>query len=165
MPKFADIIAAVRTELGTNVLKDVNRVKPIARRTKVPELNGDIDILLRPRGVSPITNVDGAGRTDMRMRRILEVIPRLRWAIDEMTEDKNFLLDVNGFLALEDKIIDRLELFQPTNKAGTAFLTYEPMRFIGTGDLDKDIKPDGKWGISTLLYEVCYVQDLDQTRQ
>lgn len=165
MPKFSAIIAAVRTELATNVLSDLNRVIPLARRKTTPKLTGDQDILLRVKGANLQPGVEGGGRHYMPMRRILEVIPRSRKGTDEVGKDTNWLLEeLDGFLALEDKIINRLELFMPTSRDSATHLTIEPMRFLGTVDPDKDIDPDGKWGASVLQYEVIYQQDLDVTR-
>lgn len=166
MAKFADILNAIRLELvRLNVVQDINRVILCARRN-VPKLTGDKDIVLRVNGTQVLTSVEGEGRFYTKLRRIIEVIPRCRLAQDEAGKDNGWLTDeALGFLTLEESVFDALQLFQPTNTDTSEFLTIEPMRWVSSGNPDKDPSPDGTWGSETMLLEIVYQAVLEQDRQ
>lgn len=164
MAKFADIITAIRNDLVTGgVLDDINRIIPCARR-KVPKLTGDKDIILRVSSSQVLVSVEGQGRDHMKMRRILEIIPRSRMAQDEVGKDTNWLgNEALGHLAFEDAIIDRLQLFHPRLTDASGYRTVEPMRLVGMMAPDKDVDPDGTWGATVQNWEVVYWQTCSPT--
>lgn len=167
MAKFSDILQAIRNEIvRLRVIDDINRIIPCARRTKVPKLTGEKDIILRVGNTQIVPSVEGQGRGYTRLRRIIEVIPRCRSALDEVGKDTVWLMDETlGFFNFEEALLDAVQLFQPTNIAETEFLADEPMRIVGFGIPDKDVDPDGKWGSETMMLEVFYKANLDQSRQ
>ncbi len=167
MAKFADILQAIRKEIvRLRVLDDIDRVILVARRTAVPNLVAEKDILIRVNPTQVITSVEGQGRHYTRIRRMIEVIPRVRLALDEVGRDANWLMNEElGIIAFEDAIIDALQLFQPMNIAETAFLNDEPMRLVNMTIPEKQNEPNNKWGSSTMLWEICYQAELDQARQ
>lgn len=167
MAKFGDILNSIRNEIvRLKVIEDINRVIPCARRTKVPKLTGDRDIILRVGSTQKIPSTEGQGRFYIRLRRIIEVIPRCRSALDEVGKDTIWLTDESlGFFAFEEAVMDAVELFQPMNVEETAFLVDEPMRIVGFGIPDKDVDPDGKWGSETMMVETIYQAPLTQSRQ
>jgi hypothetical protein len=167
MAKFADILQAIRKEIvRLRVIEDIDRVILVARRTTVPNLVGDKDILIRVNPTQVVTSVEGEGRYFTKIRRLIEVIPRVRLALDEVGRDANWLMNEElGIIAFEDAIIDALQLFQPTNTAEDAFLIVEPMRLVSMTIPEKANEPNSKWGSSVQSWEIMYQQDLDQSRQ
>ena len=124
-------------------------------------------IVIRPRVPSPIEGpVSSAGRVQGMKRRVLEVVCRTRLGMDTVDRDDNFLLRADdGHFALEDAVYDALEIFEPTDSTGNV-LSAEPMRSLpDDGESQKSEPLDPQWGESVLLFEVKYLQALDQSRQ
>lgn len=167
MAKFADILQAIRKEIvRLRVVEDINRIMLVARRTAVPNLVGDKDIIIRVNPTQVMVSVEGEGRFFTKLRRLIEVIPRVRTALDPVGRDDDWLTDESlGFLAFEDAVIDALQLFQPMNIDETAFLIIEPMRLVSVSNPDKPNEPNSKWGSSVQSWEIVYQAELDQSRQ
>lgn len=175
MAKFADILQAIRKEIvRLRVIDDIDRVILVARRTTVPNLVAEKDILIRVNPTQVVTSVEGQGRHYTKIRRMIEVIPRVRLSLDEVGRDEQWLVNEElGIIAFEDAIIDALQLFQPPNTTGAndpaadgaAYLNSEPMRLVSITIPEKSNEPNSKWGSSTMLWEIMYQQVLDQSRQ
>lgn len=164
---FIDVLESIQSRLVGNVIADIGRVILCARRKNIPHLDGDADILLRPKGMMAVDTVRiGTGRNYMMIRRMLEVIPRTRAAgLDQAGKDRVWLTkEAVGHIAFEDLIVNWLEQYQDENlfdsDGGPAM--FLPMRLIDSTDPDRDLDPDNKWGSSILRFEVSYRQDMNR---
>jgi hypothetical protein len=167
MPRFADILQAITTQLVTaKVVPDASRIKVTVRDPRdVPFNDSELDILLRVRGFDvDQQQYEGAGRYFCRVNRTLEIIPRTRDAKDAVDEDLAWVTEETfGHLAAEDAIYTALvEPFWPTAADGVTLLTITPIYLTGCGDPVRKIRGAGSvdwtWGYSSLRWMIPYQQ-------
>lgn len=139
---------------------DRSRIR-ITTKSKVPNLAGDRDIILRPGAGTPDgAAVLGGGRITTFERRTLNVTLRTRNALDQVASDSNWLLDDDGHLAFEDQVIDALQINYPIVSQLAVYK--EPMRYMGVSEPRTN---ENKWGESIVQFEIKYLRSLDQSRQ
>lgn len=129
-----------------------------------PELTqSKLIVMLRPRGETPVRNVqESGGRVDRRVRRKLGVLIYTQLDLDEVGRASSSLTDATfGHLVAEDDVVDALDTFQPVDLNGNA-LTYEPVAWLGVGEPRRN---DGGWSRSVLEFDVPYLRNLDQSMQ
>lgn len=164
---FVKILFKLRRELG-KVAGGEGNVRVLARRGKVPNLTGELDILLRPKGFGVDPNaVAAAGRNFTPLRRVVGITIRTRNAEDEVASDLSWLTKTDvGHLLIEEKVANVVQLFFPTDddtREGTP-LCIEPPRIINSMEPERNMQSaDGKWGESELLLEVIYDAGLQTT--
>src|SRR3990172_8020876 len=143
-------------------LTDTAQIFWIARN-KIPHFLGPWDILLRPRrGFSIQDNSDGGGKWDTRIRRIIDVALRVQLATDETARDVEWLFADDGYFALEESVIDALQMFEPTDAQGNILLA-EPMRLLEGIEPAREQGNEVLWGDGTLAFEIVYTMNLDTT--
>jgi hypothetical protein len=129
----------------------------------VPHFDADQDVLIYPqRFTSDQAQADHAGRIDTRVVRMVHIILRTRMELDESNRQVSILTTPSlGHFALEDAILDALQIFFPLDSNGNQ-LTYEPMR-VYTGEPPKlELPKHPGWGNSILTFEVGEMMPLTQ---
>lgn len=175
MATIRKILLELRKEL-LKVVQDEKRVTIVAQRppNHTPTLSAGRDILIRPRGfVVDQNTVAAAGRAYTPIRRQIELILRSTRSTDTVNADRKFLTEEGiGQVEFEDQVFDVIQMWQGNVESvvdGDPLLLVgegEPVRVVSGGDAARDfVSPDGKWGASTIVIEVMYRQELDQTRQ
>jgi hypothetical protein len=169
MATIREIVLGLREALLA-VQPDMRRIYVVGRRpnNKLPNLVGDRDILIRPRGFT-VGDVAGAGRSNTIMRRLVDIVLRDRLMVDQSEHDLQWLTkEAVGHLAYEDRVIDALQMWLG-NAADNELLLVgegEPARLVAGSDAERDFQAaDGKWGASVLTLEVVYRQELNQDVQ
>jgi hypothetical protein len=158
-----DIAPLITTRLAAATSINRERIFWIARLNPVPHFTGQADILLRPRRKLALQdNVDGGGKWDTRVTRILDVIPRVQYAVDPAASDYEWLFASGGYITLEEEIVDALQMFMPTDSTGN-ILVAEPMRLVTADDPLKEAGNEVVWGSGVLGFEMVYTMDLDTT--
>lgn len=156
---FGDILAAMRDQLvADEVVTDASQVKFIARAyQELPKVQGDFDILLRPRGMSPDqANVQGGGRDSTFLTRYVDVTIRLRENLDAIDSDEAFFTrETAGFFAVEDLVLDSLHMLHPEDANTGDVLTHEPIRLATETDPSRS-PADYGWGEASMIFEVKY---------
>lgn len=160
-----DITLDVRLWLISETGLDATRVFiSVLSPEDTPVYGAPQDIILSWKAEEPDEGIiDGAGRYDNRRKRTLEVTCRTRLALDPGNQDHSRLTDESlGHFALEDSIVDALELYQP-GEGDTIDVLAAPLR-VGRLTEPKRRRGDGHWVYSTFTVSVEYRRDLDITR-
>lgn len=158
---FTEILLAVRAYLVSETGLDDTRVFVSALGADdVPRFSATQDLILRPQGEEPLAGiVDGSGRYDRRTRRSFEAIVRTRVLLDQSGRDSVRLTDASlGHLALEDAVVDALELYHLADSAGDALAA--PLR-VGRLTGPQRLRDDRTWVWSAFTVEVEHRRDLD----
>jgi len=148
------------TVLGDPFLTNPNLILIVMREdADVAHFQADQQILLRPGkfiALEPI--IRGAGRTDARVRRLLEVFLRVRRLADTGDADQTWAMDNALGLAyfdLEESILNALEQFSAYDSNGNALLG-EPMRIWQGAEGLRPAGKGGGWGFGRLTFEIVY---------
>lgn len=142
-----------------------NRVLVLGRRQKTPTFNSPSDILLRSTPPVPLPEwQSGSGRIASVIRRVLTATLRVRSTLDRSDRDELWLTGASGMYALEDSLMNALEMYIPADASGN-FLVYEPLRLVPTNEEENRSETDPAWGQSVLSFSVFYASDLDQSEQ
>lgn len=166
---ISTILVAIRAQLAgwTPIGIDISRIRPSTiadtQHTDAPK-----EILLVPESERKDPKTLGAGRTELRMRRYLNVVLRTRCGLDPGNEDTQWLTNAStdplveslGHFAVEDAIVDSMFLFQPEDALGNA-LTYEPIIFMAVERPTRthaDRASD--YGYSYIRFDVPYIRTL-----
>lgn len=161
------VLQRIKDKITTDLLLGPNDVAiPSERvlltiRGKVPKLQGDSDIVIRPRGLKVRREVtDYGGRHDTRINRRIEIICRTRLELDPVNSDEVFLLDSElGHIAFEELVIDCLQdaLLTESDDSDNAILCCGMLLEEG-----QDTRPDAEasrgagWGETSLFFSVEY---------
>lgn len=135
---------------------------------------GDRDILLDPTSERRDPTSEGSGRVEARVIRRLRVRIRTRMNLDENFRSVAWLQGAAaengqsvtlGHLALEDAVIDALDLFQAVDGSQNA-LMHRPMVYDGTpGPQKRGIDAESGYGYSDIWFDVPYIRLLTQSMQ
>lgn len=124
--------------------------------------NADQLVLLHLGGFRTVQGMED--RIDQRLYRMLDVICHTRMVLDEVARGEVQLLqDDTGHLALEDKVIDAIHKFQPTDGDGNA-LTFEPI-WLDMGREPRKLPKEKGWVKSAIPFTIPIEQDDDQSFQ
>lgn len=162
---FGTILLSLKARLMRKLNFPTERVLIVARQV-VPHLQGMQDVLLWiSGGIALQAYSDGAGGYDTRVRRIVHVIPRVNSNRDVKSSDEIWLTASDGILALEDAILNALQVKTPFDSQSNA-LTDEPVRLINSELPQKEAQgirdaASGQWGFSTMAFEVVWMPVLD----
>lgn len=150
------ILLAVRERLVVKQVLGAPQILFVAQ-DRVPRFVGKRDLLLWPGRFQPGSQgYDGQGRDARRVIRNLAVIPRVQQSLDQAGRAEEWLLDDDGYFALEERVLDALDMFLPENEDGTMALLVEPMRIWEGAQPVKGHDP--KWGKAALQFEIQYFQ-------
>lgn len=161
------VLDAVKDWLVAQLGLPATRVLKVARDPRlVPHLNGDQDILLRPRGFTPVAA--NRGRDDCRIHRRLSVVIRSRLELDEADQDEKWLEHATGgAVVFEEDVLDALQGWLPED-ANLSTLFFEPVFVLQGLDPDREIRSGKKmpdWGEVELVFALPIRLPLTQTRQ
>ncbi len=163
---LTDIVLAFRNHVATTLALSPNII-PIVVRKDVPNLNGDRDIIIRVRNFT--ADQSHTGRYDLRIRRLIDVTLRYRYAGDQVGNDLRWLTaEATGFLEFENAVLSAAHLFEPMDTPGNGLpLMVQPMRILNGSDPTKEVKSaDGvTWGEETLTIEIIFDQPVEQSIQ
>lgn len=169
MATTRQIVMALRDRLARTF---GDHVYVIAKRpsNRIPNLVGNRDILIRPRGFDALEPTVGAsGRANTPIRRKFDVVLRSRLATDQVQHDLKWLTDEGtGHLDFEDAVFDALQMWMGNAETGDELLVGdgEPVRVVAGGDAERMYdSPDGRWGASVLVLDLTYRMDLNQEVQ
>ena len=134
----------------------------ISIRKKVPHLQADSDIIIKPRGLKVRKEVtDMAGRWDTRIERRIEVRCRSRLALDDPASDETFLLDETlGHITLEELVCDCLqEALLTENDDSDNLILCCPMLLEDGQDTapDTEASRGADWGETSLFFNLQYM--------
>src|SRR5678816_683015 len=135
----------------------------IASGSQIPNFTAPADIILQVRQFTPYQPaVEGGGRWDTRITRIIDITGRVQLAVDPAFKDDEWLFGDNGYLALEEEIVAALQIFTPVDSSQNALLA-EPCRFVQGQSPFKEQGNEVLWGHGTIGLEVYYTLDMDTT--
>ncbi len=158
---FGTVLLAIQAKIIVQTGLDPSAV-PITKRDQLPQFIADKMVILRVMGETPDAEViRGSGRIANRRYRKVRIIVRTRFYVDESDRDTVWMTDpALGHLALEDQVIDALEVVWIEDASSNA-LTFEPCR-CGSVSEPKDIggSKDKGWGESFIELTVPYWRKL-----
>jgi hypothetical protein len=165
MATTRQIVMALRDRLARTF---GDHVYVIAKRpsNRIPNLVGNRDILIRPRGFDTVgETVVAAGRSNTPIRRKFDIVLRSRLAIDSVQQDLKWLEEQFDF---EGAVFDALQMWMGNPETGEELLVGEgePSRVVAGSDPERMYdSPDGRWGASVLVLDLTYRMDLNQEVQ
>lgn len=161
---FGTVVLAIRQQIIDFGVLPTDQVHIVTRRI-IPHSMGQWDVLIRPGALySDLSVIASGGRFDTRVRRRLHVTVRTRLALDQTSDDIDWLLDLaEGHIPHEEAVNDAIHGLFPTDNAHNV-LTYEPVKLLAASEPDPD-HSDASWGQSVLDYDVPYIMALDQARE
>lgn len=157
--KIQNIAAAIKTHLMTEL--DLPSVRVIWwARNKIENNQGDKTLFLRLRRMADLGDGwDGAGTTDTRVARILDIGIRSRFETDKTSDEKWMFHDDHGYFVLEADVLTAMVSFLPMDSAGNA-LTAQPISLVGAQEASKF--PDAlQWGEGMLSFRIVHELDLN----
>jgi hypothetical protein len=159
---FGAILLAAQAQLVAFGVVPKDRCFIVGRDPKkVEHWQALADVLIRPGGFTPDQGrVGGGGRLDSGVHREMLVYVRQRLDRDQADQDIHWLTDSDGFLALEEAVVNYLQIIIPADVAGNLLLI-EPMRVMGSSPPDKDNNDGDSWGFSTLRFDCFYYTPID----
>lgn len=158
------ILLNIKAWLVEQEVVDASCILLTARPWKdVAHFMGDQDVILKPGRLLSLGYEDGSGRTDKRVKRMLDVGLRSRDELDMADEDRLWLTKDDAHFDFEERLADALELYDGHDTEGNLLLI-EPMR-LASGDAPERLVKAKGWGISVLQFELVYAMNLDQLRQ
>ena len=128
---------------------------------QVPHYNAEQDVLLAPKSERPdVGAIDGGGRYDNIRYRTLDLVARTRLFLDLTGRDPSRLTDTSlGHFALEDKIVDAVELFFTVDANQNCLAL--PMRVGTISEPRREARENNNWVYSTFNVEFEYQRLLD----
>ncbi len=164
------ILRLLKAQLVSVTGLDPSRVHITARdANQMPHDSGDRDLIIRPMYERPTPGMlEGGGRKNDRRFREVQIIPRSRAYLDPVDSDEVRLTDGTlGLLALEDMVVDALEMFQVTQtvQATGAVNTLTFPIFVEGPTAPEPDRDDENWVHSTFTLQIQYQRLLDQTWQ
>lgn len=161
---FGPIIRAMRDELVLRLAVPPEMVKIIARRDLNPTLGGQMVYLRPSRFMSQDNQAESTGRIDTRLSRQVAILLKARNVQDDVAQDEDWLCNGDlGLFALEDRVLDALQIFFPLDATGKPLTCY-PIRLL-TGDEAAKSREKQGWGDESFIFEAVYQPLLDQSRQ
>ncbi len=158
------VLTSLKARLMDFLSFPAERVLTLADDEIRPHTQADQVLLIRARTQRWDRVRDGAGRFDNRVKRRCTVTLQTRLLLDETTQDLEWLENATlGHYAREHQIFDALEIYILLDVAGN-WLLYEPIHLEEAGAAEKPPKQAG-WGQASYSFDLCFVLDLDQTRQ
>jgi hypothetical protein len=165
---FAPILSAILERLQTVLQFPPERVLPDARDEDDRDfkLQADQYVLVKVGIAKPLPPWAGAGRNALTLQRQLTVVLCTRFAADEATSDRQWLLDkTNGHIAAEELIYNALAGFQPLD-ADANWLVLEPLDpQPATPPRRSKRRLAAGWGASAVGFGVTYALTIDATYQ
>lgn len=157
------IAPQLKAQLAAASGVNAERIFWVAHESKIPNFVAPSDIILQVRSFGMNQSVvEGAGRYDTRITRIIDISPRVQLAVDPAYQDDQWLFAATGLLALEESIVAALQIFNPTDSGGNHLLD-EPCRFVQGISPFKDQGNEVLWGHGTIGLELLYTLDMDPT--
>ena len=157
------VLQAMQAQLVAASVVPVERCFLVARDpVKTERYQGPQEVYLRPLGfLADDPNVTGGGRIDTRFTRSVEITLRTRNDRDQSGQDPHFLTDIDTHFALEEAVVNALQLFFPVDSSGNG-LVIAGIRVMSGTLVERSIEDD-LVGWSKLIWEVIYYPPIDTT--
>lgn len=153
---FAPILLSIKQRLLDEVLGDDGYVV-IGRKTPDSAYIAERYCKLVPSGPRTLPNT-AAGKHYKPFRRFVTVELSTRLSLDTAGQGESAFTDSSGgHLYHEESVVAALDLWTPRNSAGTANLTYQPIRLAAENpDYEPSSAPADDFVVSALHFQVDY---------